>query len=175
MTRKLVLDRIDRALLRSLSTNARASGAALAAQLGIAESTVSLRLRRLQSHGAIRGYRVDLDPDALGATVQALIAIRLVKHAREEIDAFRRAAPSLPGVLSMFHMAGADDFLLHVMARDSGELREFVLTYLTGHPAVAHTETNLIFEHVDGDGWRRLLDTADDHPQKTMRGSTTRS
>lgn len=158
MTRKLELDRTDRALLQALSVNARASGAALAGQLGIAESTVSLRLRRLQSQGAIRGFRVDVDPDVLGATVQALIAIRLVKHARAEIDAFRRSAPSLPGVLSMFHMAGADDFLLHVVARDSGELREFVLTHLTGHPAVAHTETNLIFEHVDADGWLRFLD-----------------
>lgn len=160
MARKLELDRIDRALLRELTRNARASGAALASALGIAESTVSLRLRRLQAQGAVRGYRAELDPDVLGATVQALIAIRLVKHARAEIEAFRRAVPHFPGVLSLFHMAGADDFLLHVVARDSGELREFVLTYLTGHPAVAHTETNLIFEHSDADGWLRFLDDA---------------
>lgn len=160
MPQNLELDHTDRAILRALSSNARASGAALAATLGIAESTVSLRLRRLRSTGVIRGYRVELDPDLLGATVQALIAIRLAKHARAEIEAFRRAAPSLPGVVSMFHMAGADDFLLHVLARDSGELREFVLTHLTGHPAVAHTETNLIFEHADADGWQRFLDGA---------------
>ncbi|MET0297988.1 MAG: Lrp/AsnC family transcriptional regulator [Microbacterium sp.] len=158
MAQKLDLDRTDRALLRALSSNARASGATLAAGLGIAESTVSLRLRRLQANGVVRGYRAELDPDLLGATVQALIAIRLVTHARAEIDAFRRSAPSLPGVVSIFHMAGADDFLLHVLARDSGELREFVLTHLTGHPAVAHTETNLIFEHADADGWQRFLD-----------------
>ncbi|GAA3215518.1 Lrp/AsnC family transcriptional regulator [Microbacterium terregens] len=157
MAQVLNLDRTDRALLRALTANARASGAALASTLGIAESTVSLRLRRLQTSGVIRRYRVDLNPMALGATVQALIAIRLVKHAREEIEAFRRAAPSLPGVLSLFHMAGADDFLLHVIARDAAELREFVLAHLTGHPAVAHTETNLIFEHADGDGWQQLI------------------
>lgn len=159
MVHGLELDRIDRALLRALTANARATGAALATTLGIAESTVSLRLRRLQQHGVIRGYRVELDPDLLGATVQALIAIRLAKHARAEIDAFRRAAPGFPGVRRIFHMAGADDFLLHVLARDSHELREFVLTYLTGHPAVAHTETNLIFEHTDADGWQVLLDS----------------
>ena len=157
MAQVLDLDRTDRALLRALTANARASGASLASTLGIAESTVSLRLRRLQTSGVIRRYRVDLNPIALGATVQALIAIRLVKHAREEIEAFRRAAPSLPGVLSLFHMAGADDFLLHVIARDAAELREFVLAHLTGHPAVAHTETNLIFEHADGDGWEQLI------------------
>lgn len=158
MARKIDLDSTDRALLRALSDNARASGAALAAAVGVAESTVSLRLRRLQTEGVIRGYRVEFDTDRLGATVQALIAVRLVKHARTEIEAFRRAAPSLPGVVSLFHMAGADDFLLHVIARNAGELREFVLAHLTGHPAVAHTETNLIFEHTDAPGWQSLLD-----------------
>jgi len=157
MPKNLDLDDVDRALLRALSENSRASGASLAATLGVAESTVSLRLRRLQGNGTIRRFGIDLDPAALGGTVQALIAIRLVKHARTEIEAFRRAAPGLPGVVSMFHMAGADDFLLHVIARDSDELREFVLAHLTGHPAVAHTETNLIFEHITADGWLRQL------------------
>ncbi|WP_141931352.1 Lrp/AsnC family transcriptional regulator [Microbacterium sp. SLBN-146] len=158
MARKIELDGTDRALLRALSENARASGAALASALCVAESTVSLRLRRLQREGVIRGYRAEFDTSRIGATVQALIAIRLVKHARAEIEAFRRAAPSYPGVMGLFHMAGADDFLLHVLARDADELREFVLTYLTGHPAVAHTETNLVFEHADAPGWQSLLD-----------------
>jgi DNA-binding Lrp family transcriptional regulator len=65
--------------------------------------------------------------------------------------------PHLPGVLGVFHMAGAEDYLLHVAARDAEELRQFVLAHLTGHPAVAHTETNLIFEYADGDGWQKLV------------------
>ena len=157
MVQKPELDRVDRALLAALSKNARASGAALAAEVGVAESTVSLRLRRLQSLGTVRGYRVDVDLASLGVSLQALIAVRLVKHDRSEIDAFRNAVPHLPGVLGVFHMAGAEDYLLHVAARDAVELREFVLAHLTGHPAVAHTETNLIFEYADGDGWQKLV------------------
>ncbi|BDZ53106.1 Lrp/AsnC family transcriptional regulator [Agromyces marinus] len=157
MAQKPELDRVDRALLTALSANARASGAALAAEVGVAESTVSLRLRRLQSLGTVRGYRVDVDLSSVGVSLQALIAVRLVKHDRKEIDAFRNAVPHLPGVLSVFHMAGAEDYLLHVAARDSEELRQFVLAHLTGHPAVSHTETNLIFEHAEGDGWQKLV------------------
>lgn len=157
MAQQPELDRVDRALLTALSANARASGAALAAEIGVAESTVSLRLRRLQGLGTIRGYQVDVDLASVGISLQALIAVRLVKHDRSEIDAFRSQVPHLPGVLGVFHMAGADDYLLHVAARDSVELREFVLTHLTGHPAVAHTETNLIFEHAAGDGWQQLI------------------
>ncbi|RNE66469.1 Lrp/AsnC family transcriptional regulator [Cryobacterium tepidiphilum] len=151
------LDRVDRALLRALSVNARASGAALASEIGVAESTVSLRLRRLQQLGHIRGYRANIDLAALGASLQALIAVRLVRHAREQIDDFRNSAPHWPGVIGMFHVAGADDYLIHVAAVDASDLRDFVLEHLTEHPAVAHTETNLIFEYVDGDGWQDLV------------------
>ena len=154
---KRTVDATDRALLRALTANARVSGAALAASVGIAESTVALRLRRLHSDGYVRGYHADIDVAALGVTVQALISIKLVKHVRDEVDAFRRAAPTWPGVLALFHMGGADDYLLHVAARSASDLRDFVLTYLAGHPAVAHTETNLIFEHVAGRGLEELL------------------
>ena len=150
-------DATDRALLRALSANARVSGADLAATLGIAPSTVALRLRRLQHDGYVRGSHADIDLAALGVTLQALIAVKLVKHVRTEVDAFRQAAPTWPGVLALFHMGGADDYLLHVASRSAADVREFVLNNLAGHPAVAHTETNLIFEHVVGQGLGELL------------------
>jgi DNA-binding Lrp family transcriptional regulator len=152
------IDDLDRALVLALSRNARATGAALAAEVGIAESTVSLRLRSLRARGVITGYRVDVDLRAAGIPLQALIAVRLAKHSRAQIDAFRAAAPHWPGVLGLFHTAGADDYLLHVAARSAEELRDFVLDYLTGDPAVSHTQTSLIFENAPADGWQMLLD-----------------
>jgi len=151
------LDDIDRALVLALSKNARTTGAALAAEVGVAESTVSLRLKNLQRRGIISGYRLEVDLVAAGVPLQAMIAVRLAKHSRSQIDAFRAVAPHLPGVIALFHTAGADDYLLHVAARDAGELRDFVLDHLTGNPAVSHTETSLIFENAQGDGWRQLL------------------
>ena len=151
------LDATDRALLRALSANARVTGSELAAMAGIAQSTVALRLRRLQHDGYLKGSHADIDLAALGVTLQALIAVKLVNHVRTEVDAFRQAAPTWPGVLALFHMGGADDYLLHVASRSAEDLRQFVLTYLAGHPAVAHTETNLIFEHVVGHGLGDLL------------------
>ena len=114
-------------------------------------------LRRLQHDGYLKGSHADIDLAALGVTLQALIAVKLVKHVRIEVDAFRQAAPTWPGVLALFHMGGADDYLLHVASRSAEDLRQFVLTYLAGHPAVAHTETNLIFEHVVCHGLGDLL------------------
>jgi len=91
------MDNVDRALLRALSANARMSGTALAAASGVAESTVSLRLKRLHAAGYLRGYHAEVDVAALGMTVQALISIRLVSINREEVDRFRREAPTWSG------------------------------------------------------------------------------
>ena len=151
------MDEVDRTLLRTLAANARSTGAALAAASGVSESTVSLRLRALQSSGIVRGYHADVDLDSLGVTVQAFIAVRFVTIAREDIEQFRDDAPGWPGVLSVFNVAGADDFLLHVAARNASDLRDFVIEHLAAHPAVAHTETNLIFDHVPGRGIDHLL------------------
>ncbi|QAV70097.1 Lrp/AsnC family transcriptional regulator [Salinibacterium sp. UTAS2018] len=153
----LPIDSVDRAILASLAANARRSGSSLAADAGVSESTVSQRLRRLHDEGYLRGFHADIDVAKLGMSVQALISIKLVKHVREDVDAFRSAAPRWPGVLAFFHTGGGDDYLLHVAARSAAELRDFMLTYLASHPAVAHTETNLVFEHVTGRGLEQLL------------------
>jgi len=75
-----------------------------------------------------------------------VIAVRLRSHTRPQIDVFVRDISALPGVVSVFHVAGVDDYLLHVAMSDSDALRDFVLDHLTSHPAVQHTETSLIFE-----------------------------
>ena len=46
--------------------------------------------------------------------------------------------------------AGADDFILHVAARDTDDLRSFVVENLNAHADVAGTQTSLIFEHLRG-------------------------
>jgi DNA-binding Lrp family transcriptional regulator len=58
----------------------------------------------------------------------------------------------LSGVVMVFHLAGATDYLVWVAAADAHELREFVVDHLATHPAVAHAETSLIYEHSRGPG-----------------------
>jgi DNA-binding Lrp family transcriptional regulator len=115
----------------------------------IAAATCLAR-RSLRERGIIRGFRADVDPAALGQPLQAMVALRIGAHSRDEIDRFRAAAPRLPGVLAVFHVSGANDYLLHVAAASPGALREFVLDHLTADPAVVQAETSLIFEPVRG-------------------------
>jgi DNA-binding Lrp family transcriptional regulator len=146
------VDAVDRAMLELLAQDARITNQALADRVGVAPSTALARLRALRERGVIRGFHAEVDLAALGRPLQALIAVRLTVHARNEIDDFTRSVRRLPGVLMVFHLTGVTDYLVWVAASDAQDLREFVVDHLATHPAVAHAETSLIYEHQRGPG-----------------------
>src|SRR4051812_38929824 len=154
------LDATDRAILEALSEDARMPNNRLAERVGIAPSTCLARVNALRERGILLGFHAEIDLAALGRPLQAMIAIRLAVHAREQIDAFTQAVRQLPGVLSVFHMTGVTDYLVWVAASDMQNLREFVVDHLATHPAVAHAETSLIYEHRRGPGLWGAADPA---------------
>ena len=100
----------------------------------------------------LRGFHAEIDLAALGRPLQAMIAVRLAVHDRAQIEDFTAHVRALPGVLSVFHMTGQNDYLVWVAAADAHDLREFVVDHLATHPATAHAETSLIYEHRRGPG-----------------------
>lgn len=141
------LDQTDRALLALLQNNARTSNKELAASVGVAPSTALERVRRLEADGVIRGAHADLDPDALGLGLQALVGVVLRQHARPLVEAFQAHALGLPEVVQVFHTTGTSDFLVHVAVRDTEHLRTLALAAFTERPEVARIETSLLFAH----------------------------
>jgi DNA-binding Lrp family transcriptional regulator len=146
------LDPVDRTIVNALREDARISNARLADLAGIAPSTCLERVRALRARGVLRGFHADVDPAAMGYGLQAMIAVRLAAHTREQIESFTAHVRDLDGVLSIFHMTGETDYLLHVAARDAHDLREFVVEHLASDPAVAHAQTSLIYEQRSGPG-----------------------
>ncbi|WP_330231634.1 Lrp/AsnC family transcriptional regulator [Nocardia sp. NBC_00508] len=144
----VALDDIDRVLLDHLARDGRMTNNALAAAAGIAPSTCLGRVRALVQRGVIRGFHADIDPAALGRSLQAMIAVRLRASARRQLAEFGARVSALEEVLNVYFIAGADDYLVHVATANTDELRAFVLNHLSAHPAVASTETILIFEHM---------------------------
>jgi DNA-binding Lrp family transcriptional regulator len=144
------IDEIDRRILNALHDDARIPNSVLADMVGIAPSTCHGRLRRLQDIGVIRGFYTDVDPAAVGRPLQAMISVSLQSKARGRIRHFIREIRKVPQVIDVYFLAGADDFILHVAARDTDDLRAFVVENLNADPDVAGTQTSLIFEHLRG-------------------------
>lgn len=150
-------DRTDRRIIALLQNNARLSNRDLAAAVGIAPSTCWERVRRLEEEGVLHGSRVDVDPRALGVGLRAVLAIRLRRHADDEVDTFWRTATAMPEVIAMSHVTGGNDFMIHVVVRDADHLRELAVKGFTGLREVAHIETALVFAHYEAGGLPDLL------------------
>jgi DNA-binding Lrp family transcriptional regulator len=146
------LDQTDLAILRALALDAHLTNTALAARLGLAESTCAYRIRALGDRGVIRGTRIQLALDILGFPIQAVIKVRLGSHDRDHVNRLYADLTRVPGVLQALHVAGEDDFHLHVAVESPQALRDLVLEHITVHRVVRQTQTQLIFEARDGAG-----------------------
>lgn len=146
------LDAIDRALVAALVTDGRITNAALAAKIGVAESTCLARVRALRDAGVITGVHATVDPAALGLPIEAIIRVRLTSHVPDHVLRFHTALRTIPGLIRAFHTAGADDYLLHVAVSSPAALRSLILEHVTVQPGVSHTETQLLFEVFTGTG-----------------------
>lgn len=146
------IDEVDRDILAALSQDGRLTNRALATRLGLAESTCAYRIRSLRDRRVIIGTQVQLNLAALGYPIQALIKVRLQAHNQQIVTELYDALVAVPGVLQVFHVAGADDFHLHVAVASPEAARDLVLRHITVHRAVRSTETQLVFEARPGVG-----------------------
>ncbi|GGL29414.1 Lrp/AsnC family transcriptional regulator [Planomonospora parontospora] len=154
------MDELDAEIIRLLQTDARRSNRELARLLGIAPSTCLERVRALTRRGVIRGYHADIDHAALNRGVQAMVSVQVRPLSRTVIDSFKDSVSALPQVLSVFVLAGGDDFLLHVAVQDLDHLHGFLLDRLSQRREIAGFRTSVIFQQVRNPVLSRLPDPA---------------
>jgi len=146
------LDAVDRAILAALVEDGRMTNAALAARVGVAESTCAYRVRALREGGVIESINARLDLAEIGRPIQAVVQVHLSSHSRVHIDELFDRLVEIPGALSVVHVAGDNDFHLHVAVASPERLRDLILEHITSHPAVTKTQTQLVFEVREGAG-----------------------
>lgn len=144
------LDAIDRRILALLQNNARMTNRELADTVGLSPSACLVRVRTLRERGIISRFAAELDLAKLGRPLQALVSIRLARHARPILDKLVDDLANLDETLSVFHLSGEADYMLHLAVRDPEHLRDVVLDKLTSRPEVAQVTTSLVFEHHRG-------------------------
>lgn len=71
-----MIDETDRNILMALADDARLSLKELSQRVNLSAPSVSERLKRLEERGVIRAFTLDVDPSALGYTLQAIVRIR---------------------------------------------------------------------------------------------------
>jgi Lrp/AsnC family transcriptional regulator, leucine-responsive regulatory protein len=118
-----MIDKIDLQLLEILQRNARTSLKNLGEQTGLSSPTVSERLHRLEERGVIKAFTVELEPQALGYSIQAIVRVRpLPGHQRE----VQHLIETTPECTECDKVTGDDCYVLRVFANSMGHLDQIV-------------------------------------------------
>jgi Lrp/AsnC family leucine-responsive transcriptional regulator len=117
-------DSTDRQLASLLVADGRATLKSLAAASGLSVSAVQARVRRLESDGVITGYSANIDPEALGLPLAAIIAVT-PRDPEHEYDLPDRIG-DLNEVESCHSVAGDDSFVLFVRVATPKELEALI-------------------------------------------------
>ncbi len=138
------IDDIDRAILASLSRDARQSAGAVGKQLGMSQPATWRRIRRLQDAGVFAGRRVDLDAEKLGFGVTVFLGVKLATKGRVSLEDFERAVTAIPEVQTVQHVLGLYDYRLRVVARDLSDFERVLRRRIMTLPGVGNVEANVL-------------------------------
>jgi Lrp/AsnC family leucine-responsive transcriptional regulator len=108
---EMLRDARNLALLRLMCDNPRITLSELARQIEMSAPAVRERVLKLEEAGVIRGYRMELDPTALGFPVAAFVRVRPMPGQLAKIAAL---AKRLPQVAECHRVTGEDCFIMKV-------------------------------------------------------------
>jgi Lrp/AsnC family transcriptional regulator, regulator for asnA, asnC and gidA len=132
----VVLDDIDKAIIRELQLDGRTPYAKLGPAVGLSQAAVRQRVQRLMENGVMQVVAVT-DPLMLGFTLEAMIGV--------EVDGDLRAVASkvaqVDNVDYVVVTTGRFDLVVEVVCRDHEELLHLINDVIRAIPGVRATET----------------------------------
>lgn len=138
--RELKLDRIDLKILRDLQDQGRMTNVELSKRSGISAPPCLRRMRALEDAGYIRGYHAELDGERLGWEVTFFALVGLDSQAEAVLTGFEALVADWPEVRECHMVRGGGDFLLRLVARNTGHENRLT-TKLTSAPHVVRVTT----------------------------------
>jgi Lrp/AsnC family leucine-responsive transcriptional regulator len=122
-----LLDEINRRLLTELQGDARLSMAELGRRVSLSAPAVAERVQRLEAAGVITGYRVELDPRALGFPVGVIVRVR--PNARQ-LHKSPELARAIPEIVECQRITGEDCFSIQLHLRSLDDLEAIIDQFL---------------------------------------------
>lgn len=139
----MILDEIDKRILRALQKDGRMQNVELARQAGLSPSPCLRRVRLLEEAGVIDRYVAVLNPAKVNLSLSLFVRVWLTAQDAETIDHFMDAMRRLPQVVECYIMLGESDALLRVVVADLDDYRRFQASHLTRVNGIQNVKTDV--------------------------------
>ncbi|QCP49169.1 Lrp/AsnC family transcriptional regulator [Trinickia violacea] len=154
----MILDRTDIRILRQLESDGRISNQDLANAVALSPSACLRRVKLLEEHGIIEGYRCVIAPKSIGVEFEALVHVSMRPDVDGWHDTFVKAIREWPEVIAAQVVTGASNYVLTVRARSLDHFSDFVMNRLHRATGVMSINSNIVLATLKRDG--SVLDLA---------------
>jgi DNA-binding Lrp family transcriptional regulator len=147
MAAETSLDRTDFVILGLLMKDAWLSNKQIAAAVGLAPSSCHERIKSLKARGVLLGAHAEVNFQAIGFPLEAVLFVQLGKLEVHVVDGFIRDTAEVPEVRGVFLVSGRSDLIVHVAVRDMEHLKLIISEHFNRHAVVERVETSVVFNH----------------------------
>lgn len=150
MTNFAELDAFDHKLLARVRRNNLESARVMAEAVGLSESAVLRRLRRLRAEGVIAADVAIVDPARVEPRIVLHVLVEMNTQDRKKMDKFQKSLRASPEVQGAWDVTGETDYLLTVAVRSMAEYETFGIRELTPEAGVRSFKSMIVIREVVG-------------------------
>ena len=137
--KKVLLDGIDKIIIKHLLKEARTPIQILSKASGISGAAIHQRLKKLENTGVVSGSQVILNPKILGFNTVAFVGVYLDKAIRNP-EAVKQLK-NIPEVIECHYTTGNWSIFVKLLCRDNEHLMHLLNKNIQSIEGVSRTET----------------------------------
>jgi len=144
----MVLDKIDKQILNTLQENGKTTNSRLSKIVGISAPSTLERVKRLELAGVISHFTAVLDPEKIGFSIMGMVNIGLSLSSLSSVAEIKEKFFNLEEVIECYQIAGENDFILKVIAKDIKAYGEFMNKKLTQIKGIQVIKSSFVIDNV---------------------------
>jgi len=144
----MVLDKIDKQILNTLQRNGKTTNSKLSKIVGISAPATLERVKRLELAGVISHFTAVVNPEKIGFSIMAMVNISLSLSSLSSVADIKEKFKELDEVIECYQIAGANDFILKVVAKDIKTYGEFMNMKLTRIKGIQIIKSSFVIDNV---------------------------
>jgi Lrp/AsnC family transcriptional regulator, leucine-responsive regulatory protein len=137
-------DKTDLKILKILQENAKITNLQLSAEIGLSPAPTLERVKKLENAKLIKGYYTQLNQEALGIGISAIIQITLTRQIENAISNFKKEISKIPEIMECYQVTGNADYVLIVMLKDIRDFESLISQKLSKMEEIGQMQTMVV-------------------------------
>lgn len=142
------LDKIDLKILKILQENAKITNLQLSGEIGLSPAPTLERVKKLESAKLIKGYYTQVNEEALGIGIKAIIQITLTRQLENAISNFKKEIAKIPEIMECYQVTGNADYILIALLKDIRDFENLISQRLSKVEEIGQMQTMVILSKV---------------------------